>query len=307
MEENKNSAQENTSVPKSPQKDMPVVPAHAGHAGEETHGIIMQTYKSDLSKALDTTEADVVQQLLKTARDKENFEKETIKNKIQRSWYTVGALAIMVLAIAISLFAFFYYKKLTVPAEKNFSVGIFQRSSPVVASGSSIENIFTEINSSQVFPDSKPILFNIVSDDKTFSEINKFQFFDFLKAKVTEPFAYQIQVIKLGEVNNGEESTPFIIMSVVDPEIASKEFLIMEPDLLNVFHKALNINLSSHKEQIGESFESNYFYNLPVRILYSTDRNNILMFYGYATPNTVVITTRPDVFKIVYDTIIKQI
>jgi len=274
---------------------------------QEGHKVIIQTYKGDLSNALDATEADAVQQLLKASRDKENFEKESAISKKQRAWYTVGALSILLFSVVAILFAFYYYKKLTVSVEESYSVGIFQKSKPIIASETTIENIFTKVNSEEVFPENKPIILNIVSDDKTYSEVNKIQFFDFLNAKVTEPFLYQMQLVKLGEVNSGIDSTPFVIISVNDSEIASKEFAIIEPDLLKIFHKALGINLTSYKEEIGGAFESNYFYNLPVRILRTSNKVDILLFYGYVTPNTIVVTTKPSVFKTVYETIVKQI
>lgn len=58
------------------------------------------------------------------------------------------------------------------------------------------------------------------------------------------------------------------------------------------------------------AFDSQYFYNLPVRTLTSTDNathlQTMVFLYGYATNNIVVITTKPEVLKAVYDTVVNQ-
>lgn len=264
----------------------------------EGNKVVIQTYKSDMENALGATEVGEVQDLLKVARDRENFEKEVIVGRRQRAFYVLATLVIMSISILSVLFAFYNYKKLTVAVEKEFSVGIFQKTSPISVSDTTVTNLFTKIENIELYPDNKPIVLNLVPE-------NKNEFFKFIGAKVTEPFAYQIQVIRAGFINQGESTTPFIIMYVNESEVASKEFLIFESEILNSFYKILNINIDNYKERVGSSFVSDYFYNLPVRVL--RDGDDIVLFYGYATPNTIVMTSKPYVFKAVYDTIIKQI
>jgi hypothetical protein len=174
---------------------------------KENHGIVMQTFKSDLSKAMNATEVSDVQDILQNAREREVAEKENEENRKKRSVYTFGGLLVLIVATLALLYAIYYYNKLTVPVQERYSVGIFQKSAPIFIDKIKVESVFDDVENT--VGDSKPLVLSLVRSESEQIEINKKEFFDYLGAKVTEPFFTPIQVVRLGEVFEGNTNTPF--------------------------------------------------------------------------------------------------
>lgn len=285
------------------------VPKRPDTSDESGHPIV-QTYEKDLSLAMDTTDATVVQELLQTARERETFEKEKEVVRHQRGWYTTGGLILLVLALGALVYGVYYYKNLTVRVAPSVPVGVFQSTAPITAADTTIdEGIATTITAASL-PEGKPYLIPIVTDNTTLTPLSNEQILTFAGANPSEPFVAALSLVRLGIMNTGPAVVPFLIFSVPNPEVASKEFLIAEPDLLSMVAPALNIDLELHQSEIGKSFESSYMYNLPVRTLKSLDvdtqEESLVFYYGYATDHTIVVATNPSVLKAVYDTIIRQ-
>lgn len=270
----------------------------------------MQTYQSDLSRALDTTDAKVVQELLATAREKETAGKERAHIRHQKGWYTAGGLILLLLAVAALGYGVYYYQHLTVPVTQQLKVGVFQSTTPVVAGDSSIETSIDSLIANDSLPEGKPFLVPLVSDTRTNAPLSVEDTFKFLKFDASEPFQAAVSLVRLGIINTGTSVVPFVIFSVPNPDVATKEFLIAEPTLLSDLAPSLHINLKTHTDEIGKGFVSSYMYNLPVRSVRArnidTDQETLLMYYGYATDHTIVAATNPSVLKAVYDTIIRQ-
>lgn len=273
---------------------------------------VMQTYQDDLSKAMDATDATVVQELLETARERESVAKDEVTKGRQRKWYVTLSIVFIILAIGMAAYGIRYYMRLTVPVQQNFSVGVFGSTEPYVASTTSITAVLQSLREkSATVPEHKPLLVPLVTDATTLSPISKADFFSFINATPTEPLAASFDTIRLGVINTGTDVVPFIIASVPDPEVGSKELLIAETDILNLFYKALAIDLSAHADEVGKGFTGGYMYNIPIRTLtYYDVQTGIarpLILYGYVTERTVVMTTSPDVLKSIYETIIRQL
>ena len=271
---------------------------------------VVHTYQEDLALAMDTTDAKVVQELLQTARERETIAKEEVVESRQKGWYTTGATILILLAVGAIGYGVYYFTHLTVPVQKNYSVGVFANTTPIIAPDTTIATALATLTSLDTLPENKPTLVPIVVDRETLAPLEKTDFFAFINARASEPFQTAMSLVRLGVMNTGRTITPFLIFSVQQPDIATKEFLIAEPKLLELFAPALGITLSTHTEEIGKSFESSYMYNLPVRTLRYTDpttnEERILLFYGYATDTVIVLGTDPTVLKAVYDTIIRQ-
>ena len=281
-----------------PKKPEPVIEPHHAH-----------TYQDDLSKAMNATDAKVVQEMLETAREKEELMLEKSKRESQRRLYSILSFFFVVVALVAIGYGYYYYRTLTVPVTRTYSVGVFPSTEPIVADDTDIRKV-TEMQKTTTLPEDKPTLAMIVAEANNLVPLTTNQFFQFIEAQPSEPFAGAIDAIRLGAMNTGVENVPFIILSVPDREVASKEFLIAEPDLLEIFYKALGIDISEHEEEIGRSFSGEYLYNLPVRSITSknaaTGEETLTLLYGYVTDHIVVITTQPEVLKQVYDTIIRQ-
>ena len=163
---------------------------------------------------------------------------------------------------------------------------------------------------STTLPVGKPLLINLVTDDTTKTLLSNSQLYAFIGATVPEPLQSVISVARLGILNTGKDIEPFIVISVSNPETASKELGIAEQNLLQMFGPALGINLSTIQTQVGQTFQSQYFYNLPVRTLSSVattaSPQQMLFLYGYVNNNIIVISAKPEALKAVYDTVINQ-
>ncbi len=285
---------------------MPDTPAQPPH--NERPG--MQTYQSDLSRAMDTTDATVVQELLATAREKEALarDRETVRH--QRGWYTAGGIILILLALGACVYGVYYYKHLTVNAEPQIQIGVFQSTNPLIASDTSIETYIAQLSDRTDIPEGKPFLVPIVADNTTLALLTPEETLSKVGWRASEPFIAALSLVRLGVFNTGNAIVPFLIFSVPNPDIATKEFLIAEPTLLANTAPVLGINMSMHTAEIGKGFVSSYLYNLPVRSLRSfdpdTNQETLLLYYAYATDHTIVLSTNPSVLKAVYDTIIRQ-
>lgn len=279
-------------------------------APQPTAHHLSHDYESDLAHAMNATDAKVVQELLTDAREREVIAREEKIVKFQHGWFLAGSFILLLIALGASAYGVYHYMHLTVPIQKATSVGVFASTKPIVTNTTDIRQVITTLESDTTLPERKPVLATFVTDDRTLALISNNQLFEFIEAKPTEPFVAALSVLRLGMYNDGKEVTPFLVASVNDPEIASKEFLIAEPELLRMFYKALDIDLSTHQTEIGKGFESRYLYNLPVRTLESmntaTGERQTLLLYGYATDNIIVITKKPAVLKAIYETVIRQ-
>ncbi len=275
---------------------------------DEQHRPIIHTYGDDMAHAMDATDAKVVAELLETARERESSVKNEEHIRDERAWYSAGAVILLVLALAAGGYSYYHYRHLTVPAVPTYSVGVFPSIDQIVANDTTITSILTSLETLDNLSINKPTLVPVTDGDGTL--LSNEEFFTFIDAKLSEPFQTAIDIVRFGVMDNGTAVEPFLIFYVRDPEVATKEFLIAEPDFLEFFSSTLGINPADHQAEIGKSFVSEYRYNLPFRTLSAVDTEtntrNLLLYYGYATDHTIVMATDPAVLKAVYDGIINQ-
>ncbi|HTH93580.1 MAG TPA: hypothetical protein VL576_03830 [Candidatus Paceibacterota bacterium] len=284
----------------------PNVP-HRPEDSQEGHR--SHTYQDDLNQAMNVTEAPVVQEMLKNARDREEFAALEVKEQGEKKVYSLSSILLLVLTIGIIIYGAYYYSHLTVKVQPIQSVGAFPVSQNLLASNTNLQQLITNLTTTPT-PVGKPTLINLVNDSKTDTLLSNSQLYSFIGAVVPEPLQSVISVARLGVLNTGTKVLPFVIVSTTNPESASKEFAIAEPNLLQMFGPALNINMGSVQNNVGQNFQSQYFYNLPVRSLSTVATPNtpsqMVFLYGYANNNIIVITTDPQVLKAVYDSLINQ-
>lgn len=280
-------------------KQVPEAPAHTGP--------IIRTYADDLARAMDTTEASVVQDLLRTAREREQDEIERARIHKQKGWYTAGGIILLVLALGAAVYGAYYFKNLTVPIVPTPSVGIFQSTTPIDTASTDIATLTTALAGDPSIASFKPLLVPLTNASGPLSVDDTLSY---LGIDLGEPFAAAFGLVRLGVYRTDETTSPFLIFYAPNPEIASKELLIAEPKLLQTLAPVLRIDTQEQTSEVGASFTSSYMYNLPVRTLITrdldTNTKTILLYYGYATDQTIVIASNPQVLKTVYDTIIKQ-
>ncbi len=281
---------------------IPVIPAQAGK--HTSH-----TYDDDLAKALDATDAKIVQQMLNEGREREQNTIEEKKSKKQKGWYKAGVIILLLFTSLALAYGVYHYKKLTVPAEYSASVGVFPSTETVLFSTTDIRKVVENIKSNNDLGANKPTLVPLVSDEQNLNLLSVNEIFSFFEASPSEPFLTSFNIVRLGIMNTGIENAPFVIASVNNAEIASKELLIAEPGLLQMFYRPLGIDLAEHSQEIGREFTGEYMYNIPVRtVRYNNEERsgNLLFFYGRATDDIVVFTTKPEVLKAIYDSLIRQ-
>lgn len=276
---------------------------------EETKKPLMHTFEQDMSKAMDATDAKVVQEILERGREKEFIEKENYSRGKQKSWYKLGAIIFLICTLASLGYAFYHFRNLTVPAEKSVSIGVFPSTEAITANSSDIRKTIETTKQDASLEDGKPYLVPIVESAESPSLLNTNQMFSFFESNASEPFISSFSIVRLGVMNSQGINIPFVIAGVKDPEIANKELLLAENSLLQYFYKSLDIDLSLHKEEVGKEFVSEFLYNVPIRSLKYTDEKGTekkLFFYARVTDNVVVFTTSPNVLKAIYDSLIRQ-
>ena len=275
----------------------------------ETKKPLMHTFEQDMSKAMDMTDAKVVQEILERGREKEFTEKENYTRNKQKSWYKLGAIVFVICALVSLGYAFYYYRNLTVPAEKSVSIGVFPSTGAITTNSSDIRKTIETIKNETSLEQNKPYLVPLVESAEAPALLNVKQIFSFFESSATEPFVTSFSIVRLGVMNDGVENIPFVIAGVKDPEIANKELLIAEKSLLQYFYKSLNIDLSLHKEEVGKVFASEFLYNVPIKALKYKDLSGAeknLFFYARVTDNVILFTTSPNVLKSIYDSLLGQ-
>lgn len=272
--------------------------------------ITVRTYEHDMARAMNVSDAKTVQVLLNNARDRENLDIVEHYNKKARRWYTAGSIFLLLIALGAIGYGAYHYQRLTVPITGSTSVGVFASTEPIVASTTTIESVLEQFMiDDQTLSINKPYLIELVGDAPTQTLLSNAALFSFLGATPTEPFSTSLGVVRLGVVDTGEKTTPFIIASTTNPDVAIKEFLIAEPTLLAQFTRALALDTTTIPPETVTSFTGEYRYNVPVRTLYTTDisGNKVLtVLYASITENIIVLTTDPAVLKAVYDTVLRQ-
>ena len=221
---------------------------------------ISHSYQDDLSQAMNATDASVVQQLLQEARDREENARLKEKNDSQRKWYSTVSLTLIIIAIGAIGYGLYHYLQLTVPVVQKVSVGVFPSTESFTASATDIRQVVSTIITDNTLKENTPYLVPLVSDETTRTLLQNTAFFSFLEADATEPFIAVFDSARLGVIKTESGTKTFFIGSVSDPVVATKEFLIAEPELLNLFYRALNIDLTTVPREIGSTFTQTYRY-----------------------------------------------
>ncbi|HEY0980390.1 MAG TPA: hypothetical protein VGE18_03225 [Candidatus Paceibacterota bacterium] len=305
---------EQAQTPTVPTTSSPVAPEAPAGAPEPLvpvpeHQVLVHTYDDDLARSMNVSDAKVVQELLTSARERESVMKEEVEKRKARGWYTTGAIILILAALAAATYGAYHYTRLTVPVTETVSIGVWASTPSIDASTTTIESVLSTLQSDTTLIDEKPYLVDLVADQKTNVLLNNTQLFSFIGAAPTEPFATSLGVVRLGIMNTASDTVPFLIASLPNPEIANKEFLIAEQKLLPMFFRALNIDTTTIAPETNPEFVGEYRYNLPVRALYTTSTTggrNLTLLYGSVTDNIIVLTTKPEILKAIYDTIIRQ-
>jgi hypothetical protein len=270
---------------------------------------VSQSYQDDLARALNNTDAPVVQELLEQAHEIETYQETQTKKQRERKWYTATSLTLLIFALGVSAYALYHYLHLTVPVTQPLSVGVFPSTKAFVTRETDIRQVVAALKTDTDLKENTPYLVPLVTDESSLALISNKDFFSFLESNASEPFVGIFDSARLGVMNTGNDVVPFIVGSVENPITAAKEFLIAEPNLLTMLYRPLAIDLSLLPQEIGTTYTQNYRYNLPIRALSYTDANGTkkdVFFYGFATEHIMVVTTDPQVLKVISDTIIRQ-
>lgn len=269
---------------------------------------IVHTYSDDVAKALDTTDASVVQELLIEGREREEIEKETEKINKQKVWYKAGAIILTIFTLGALAYTVYHYIGLTVKAEPSATVGVFPSSESVISGNTNIRALMTGLKADTSLEKNKPTLVPIVKDQATLTLLTPYELFSFFEASASEPFLSSFSLIRLGVMSDGIKNIPFIIGATKDAEISTKELLIAEPDLIRMLYVPLDIDISNITEEVGKKFVGDYMYNIPIRLFEypKVEGEKGTFFYARVTDNIVVFTTSPEALKAIYDSLIKQ-
>lgn len=273
---------------------------------EQIKSALIQSYQTDIAKALDTTDAPLVQKLLEEGREREGEQQNEIVRTKERKWYTFGAVVFLFFALCALGYSIYYYSRLTVPVQKELSVGVFPESAPIPTSTTDIRRVVETLGEiTAPFPE-RPLLLQL--QNETATPLSKQELFSFFESRPSEPFLSVFSTVRYGAVAL-EKPIPFVLLGAPDGELASKELLIAEKELLNLFYRPLAIPIGDYDENTDMAFKEEYSYNLPIRTLFLTKKEGgsvPVLFYGYVTNNIIIFSTDTRALKLVYDRIISQ-
>ena len=268
------------------------------------------TYADDLSKAMDTTEASTVQELLVNAREMEDAMHQQQKANAEKRWYSLLAACLIAGAVCAAIFNSYYTNSLTVPAEKEVSIGVFPTTTAIVANDTDIRQLTESLKDRKDLPQKKPFLLSLVTDQQSLTPLTSDETLAFAESSLNANLHMTLKNIHIGGYDTGTGIAPFVIAGVSDNEIATKELLIAEPSLLETFYKVLSVPIADYQDVATKNFVSAYANNIPIRTLSlgnkKTRKSETVILYGYVTDNILVITTSPLALKAVYDTVIRQ-
>lgn len=301
---------------------------------------VTHTYEDDLSKAMKATDVTEVQELLEHARAQEAEAAIVAKENQEKGWYSVSSTILVILTLGVIGYGIYYYMSLTVPLQNTVSVGVFPNTTTISTKDTDIATVLNTLKESPNLSVGKPELVNLVTDEKG-TPLSNYQLYAFIDVSFSQALQAAIGSARLGVVNTGTDILPFLIVSTPDPEQASMALTSEEPTLLQSFARLFGTapvlgNTSSDTSQqaalselVAQSqsaqvstptvtavplstgtFQSQYFYNLPVRSVKGTDpetgEQRIVFLYGYANNNVIVFASTPEVLKAVYDTLVSQ-
>jgi hypothetical protein len=169
------------------------------------------TYADDLSRALDTTDAAVVQELLTEGREREAQEKGEGTRAHQRAWYKAGATILIVCTLLTLTYSVYHYSRLTVTAEKAVSVGVFPSTEIIVTTDTDIRKAVELIKGDTALENGRPYLVPLVSNPGTLTLLTPWELFSFFEAKASEPLVASFNLLRLGVMSTEEERVPFVI------------------------------------------------------------------------------------------------
>jgi len=270
---------------------------------------VTHTYATDLAHAMDATDATVIQEIMKEGKEREEQELQDVLVGKQRVWYKTGAIILILCTLAAGSYSIYHYIRLTVPAEKAVSVGVFPSTSAITSKTTTIQKVLETLATEPSLDDGKPYLVPLVTDETSLTLLSNSELFSFFGAKASEPFLTAFTILRYGVLKKNGALIPFIIGSTKDTDISTKELLIAEPDLLDMLHLPLGIDITAHTPEIGKEFVGAYMFNIPVRTLqYDTDiaKGNLLLLYGRVAQDIVVFTTSPIALKAIYESLIAQ-
>ncbi len=305
---------------------------------EVTEQHLAHTYQDDMSKAMNATDVKEVQTMLNQAREQEAEVTIVATEQKEKSWYSASSFILVILTLGVLAYGTYYYLHLTVPIQPAVSVGVFSNTDAIAVNTTTVTEALATLRTSTTLPVGKPVLVNLVTDTQSNTPVTNTQLYSFIGADLSQPLQAAIGSAKLGIVNTGKDILPFVVISVPDPEKASNALTSEEPTLMSEFSKVFstaetpiptapagdsqqaalsNLVASQSTPQVTpasvtttHTFQSQYFYNLPVRSVTEIDpktgEKRIVFLYGYANNNVIVITSTPEVLKAVYDTIITQ-
>jgi hypothetical protein len=249
-----------------------------------------------------------LQNLISEGRARENSEKEAVVLARQKSWYRLGSIVLIVFTLSATAYTFFYYMRLTVPVEKSASVGVFPSTEPIATTPGDVRSVLENLKSKNL-EEGKPYLVTLVPDINSQVLLTPTELLSFFESKPSEPFINSFSILRWGSVKVDGGNIPFIIGSVKDAEISTKEFLIAEKSLLQNIYQPLGIDLSKYNQEIGEGFVGEYIFNIPARSLRhnsSEGVSELVLLYAKVTDDIVVFTTSPNALKAIYENIIRQ-
>ncbi len=261
---------------------------------------VIQTYASDMAKAVRENQGSVVKIAMAEAEKREHeyveFSPKSTKNKI--FIISAGALILVGIAIAVYVTIIKASKAVVVPTENGSISLVFSETNKEVPIGGlsrdqiigSIRNEF--INSPLKLGTVENIYFTKITDEKneTKVRINAPDFLSLINSQIPGTLSRTLEPDFMIGAYSWNGTSPFVILKVPNFQIGFSGMLAWEGKLFDDFYKLFNISTEGTNTMLfNKKFTDAVVKNKDSRVLYD-DAGKIALMYLFLDDNTILIT-----------------
>ncbi len=260
---------------------------------------IIQTYASDMAKAVKENQGSVVKIAMAEAEKREHeyvdFSPKSKKNLI----FIFSAIAFILIGSGIALYTIVLKSpnKTALPVEEKNSQYLFaETNKEVPIDGLSIDQILGSvrneiINSPLKLGTIENIYFTKTSPEKTKIPISTSDFFSLLNIQIPGALSRAISSDFMIGIYSWNGTTPFMLFKVPNFQTGFSGMLAWESKLLDSFYKLFNISTEGPNANIfNTKFSDAIIKNKDARVIYNTD-GKIVFLYLFLNENTIFIST----------------
>ncbi|HSE57036.1 MAG TPA: hypothetical protein VLB02_03050 [Candidatus Paceibacterota bacterium] len=277
-----------------PEAAVPPAPAAPPHA------TLAHSYSEDLAKAMQTTDAAEVQELLSMAREKETVIKQAEEEKKTNWVFVLGTMLCFAVSGAVLWFIWDRFEQAQpVPIERVEQPVIFSQLAPIDTTTTDIRETVQHLRTTATLELNTPTVIPLIT--AAGEPLSPDEFLKFSEGAIPIGLREQTIALQLGAIATGTTVVPFVLLTGKDQEALTAQLRLAEPELLRGLYRALGIEISELMALFKTPFADDYVSNAPLRVLRKPGAEVPVFLYGFITNQSVVVTTDTAAFQQIYD------